>query len=137
MHVQVLSLLESDPSSCEAQLTLFSAAADSYKHDSLLRPFPKEFHVQGRANERDIEELVRKHWHHHHTYNNMIHYLYYMCLIYSLVAQLSSLSARRRGLEAAAGQGRVHALQSRETPALGEIKSEFGGSFFLCRPHGA
>ncbi len=66
---QLLSSLCEDPLACEAQLSLFCAAAESYKHDSLLRPFPPQFLRDGgggggggeerrKGQERDIEQLV-------------------------------------------------------------------------------
>ncbi len=48
----------SDVVAAETQIAIFAAAANSYKFESLLKPFPSRFVVDG--NEKDIEGLVRR-----------------------------------------------------------------------------
>ncbi len=53
---QVLSALEADLLSCDVHVSLFVCAAASYRHDSVLRPFPNAFETT--SGEKDIEKLV-------------------------------------------------------------------------------
>lgn len=52
----VCSCLHRDPVAADLRCSLFVAAAQSYKRDSLLRPFPPRYL---RADVKDFEELVR------------------------------------------------------------------------------
>ena len=54
---ELVTLLREAPLACDLSITLFQSAANSYKHDSLLRPFPPFFIDNG---ERDIDRLVRE-----------------------------------------------------------------------------
>lgn len=40
---KLIEILEKDLDACDFKWTLFAAAANSYKHDSLLKPFPTTF----------------------------------------------------------------------------------------------
>ncbi|XP_062516957.1 protein mono-ADP-ribosyltransferase PARP16-like [Corticium candelabrum] len=51
---ELVTLLREAPLACDLSITLFQSAANSYKHDSLLRPFPPFFIDNG---ERDIDRL--------------------------------------------------------------------------------
>lgn len=55
----VRSCLHRDPVAADLRCSLFLAAAQSYKRDSLLRPFPPRYL---RGDVKDFEELVRKRW---------------------------------------------------------------------------
>lgn len=52
----VISCLHRDPVAADLRCSLFVAAAQSYKRDSLLRPFPPRYVT---ADNKDFEELVR------------------------------------------------------------------------------
>lgn len=52
----VCSCLHRDPVAADLRCSLFVAAAQSYKRDSLLRPFPPRY-ISG--DNKDFEELVR------------------------------------------------------------------------------
>lgn len=53
----VCSCLHRDPVAADLRFSLFVAAAQSYKRDSLLRPFPPRYLT---GDIKDFEELVRK-----------------------------------------------------------------------------
>lgn len=53
----VCSCLHRDPVAADLRCSLFVAAAQNYKRDSLLRPFPGKY-LSGEN--KDFEELVRK-----------------------------------------------------------------------------
>lgn len=53
----VCSCLHRDPVAADLRCSLFVAAAQNYKRDSLLRPFPPRY-ITG--DNKDFEELVRK-----------------------------------------------------------------------------
>lgn len=53
----VRSCLHRDPVAADLRCSLFVAAAQSYKRDSLLRPFPPRY---SRADIKDFDELVRE-----------------------------------------------------------------------------
>lgn len=55
----VCSCLHRDPVAADLRCSLFVAAAQSYKRDSLLRPFPPRY-LSGDI--KDFDELVRKRW---------------------------------------------------------------------------
>lgn len=57
----VCSCLHRDPVAADLRCSLFVAAAQSYKRDSLLRPFPPRY-ISGET--KEFEELVRHtlHW---------------------------------------------------------------------------
>lgn len=52
----VCSCLHRDPVAADLRCSLFVAAAQNYKRDSLLRPFPPRY-ISG--DNKDFEELVR------------------------------------------------------------------------------
>lgn len=52
----VCSCLHRDPVAADLRCSLFVAAAQSYKRDSLLRPFPPRYL---RGDIKDFDELVR------------------------------------------------------------------------------
>lgn len=53
----VCSCLHRDPVAADLRCSLFVAAAQSYKRDSLLRPFPPRYL---RGDVKDFDELVRR-----------------------------------------------------------------------------
>ena len=53
---RVLARLKFDPIAADTRLSLFVAACESYRHDSILRPFPP-FYVK-EDGRKDIEGLV-------------------------------------------------------------------------------
>ena len=53
---RVLARLESDVISADMQWSLFMSALESYRHDSVLRPFPSAF-VETDGNKK-VKELV-------------------------------------------------------------------------------
>lgn len=53
----VCSCLHRDPVAADLRCSLFVAAAQNYKRDSLLRPFPPRY-LSG--DNKDFEDLVRK-----------------------------------------------------------------------------
>ena len=53
----VLERVQSDPLAADLTLSLFAAAVHSYRHDSVLRPFPPAF-IKGGL-EKDRKALVR------------------------------------------------------------------------------
>lgn len=53
----VCSCLHRDPVAADLRCSLFVAAAQNYKRDSLLRPFPAKY-LSGEN--KDFEDLVRK-----------------------------------------------------------------------------
>lgn len=52
--------IRSDMTAADLRWSLFVAAAQNYKFDSVLRPFPPQFQ---RDDVKDIERLVRTHLH--------------------------------------------------------------------------
>ena len=53
---KVVAKLRKDALSVDLQISLFMAALQNYRHDSLLRPFPSAYlHENG---EKDIDALV-------------------------------------------------------------------------------
>ena len=57
---QVLGLLQRDLLAADFLTTIFWAAMSSFRHDTVLRPFPPSF-LQG-TDQKDIEELVSWQW---------------------------------------------------------------------------
>ncbi|KAH8299608.1 hypothetical protein KR044_003502, partial [Drosophila immigrans] len=56
---QIQKHLETDLLACDARLSLFVAAANSYRYESLLRPFPEEFlDGKGRPNINAIFDVI-------------------------------------------------------------------------------
>ncbi|XP_013793980.1 mono [ADP-ribose] polymerase PARP16-like isoform X1 [Limulus polyphemus] len=53
---RVLEQLQSDPLASDLLWSLFCAAVESYRHDSILRPFPSAF-LDERTREKDVEHL--------------------------------------------------------------------------------
>lgn len=53
---RVLQRLESDLSSADMQWSLFMSALESYRHDSILRPFPSAY-VEDEGN-KNVQRLV-------------------------------------------------------------------------------
>ena len=53
---RVLQRLESDLSSAEMQWSLFMSALESYRHDSILRPFPSAYVEDG--GNKNFQRLV-------------------------------------------------------------------------------
>ena len=59
MSDEVLALLRSDPVACDVHVSLFVSAANSYRFDSVLSPFPPILCNIGNHGEKDIDSLVR------------------------------------------------------------------------------
>ena len=59
MSDEVLFLLRSDPAACDVHVALFVSAANSYRFDSVLSPFPPTLCKIGNHGEKDIDSLVR------------------------------------------------------------------------------
>ena len=57
LHEEVRELIQRDPRACEFMLGLFWAALSSYRHDTVLRPFPPEFVLADKS--KDVDGLVR------------------------------------------------------------------------------
>lgn len=61
----LLESLQSDPMAADVKWSLFVSAANNYKFDSCLKPFPSQF---VKDEEKDIESLVIIH---HHIFKKM------------------------------------------------------------------
>ena len=59
MTDELLALLRSDPAACDVHVALFVSAANSYRFDSVLSPFPPILCSVGHHGEKDIDSLVR------------------------------------------------------------------------------
>ena len=59
MFDDVLVMLRSDPAACDVLVALFVSAANSYRFDSVLSPFPPTLCNVGNHGEKDIDSLVR------------------------------------------------------------------------------
>ena len=61
MSDELLSILRSDPAACDVHVALFVSAANSYKFDSVLIPFPPMVSCSlGNQCEKDIDSLVNE-----------------------------------------------------------------------------
>ena len=58
MFEDVLVMLRSDPVACDVLVALFVSAANSYRFDSVLSPFPPTLCNVGNHGEKDIDSLV-------------------------------------------------------------------------------
>lgn len=56
--VSLIYKLENDMNACDFKWTLFVAAANSYKYDSLLKPFPTAFVAEKTLNINYLREVV-------------------------------------------------------------------------------
>jgi len=57
MTDELLALLRSDPAACDVHVALFVSAANSYRFDSVLSPFPPILCSVGHHGEKDIDSL--------------------------------------------------------------------------------
>ncbi|XP_070541809.1 protein mono-ADP-ribosyltransferase PARP16-like [Ptychodera flava] len=58
---RVLGKLDEDPLAADIQLSLFISAAQNYRHDTVLRPFPPAFiNSEGEKDFRNLQYLCRK-----------------------------------------------------------------------------
>ncbi len=56
VKTRVLSSLTTDLPACDCLVTLFHAAQASYRHDTVLKPYPQEFVLKD--GNKDIDGLV-------------------------------------------------------------------------------
>jgi hypothetical protein len=55
LRSQLASALREDSLACDLMISIFQSAVNSYKHDSVLRPFPPSYAAVG---EKDVDSLV-------------------------------------------------------------------------------
>lgn len=55
-NIEVISLLDNNPTSADFLISILWAASKSYKHDTLLRPFPPQYIKE---EQKDVDTLVR------------------------------------------------------------------------------
>lgn len=56
--VSLIKTLENDISACDFKWTLFVTAANSYKYDSLLKPFPNAYVIDKILNITHLREII-------------------------------------------------------------------------------
>ena len=55
-NTEIISLLDNNPTSVDFLISILWAAGTSYKHDTLLRPFPPQYITE---EQKDVDALVR------------------------------------------------------------------------------